>query len=282
MHIFSQIFKKKLTKKKKKSLLELSLSSSPWFYSLSPLFLKWNYWLILCFIVLFYWKGEFLLKQPFYLYQRFPFQKIDFHTNGILTNSRFLKMINLPKKGNLLDINLLSVTQSLEKFPLIKEVKIEKVFPFSLNVKVTERIPIAKIRDNKGNFSYVLDSEGVFLANNEKWQIHHLPEIVLPKKEIQKEGEVLDLQWQFALQLVSHFLKNIQNSEWLPLRVSLKNQHLIEMESKDGIRVFFGAENQERQIQDYSLIRKEMQNKGKKISSINLLPKKNIPIKFVQ
>jgi cell division protein FtsQ len=68
-----------------------------------------------------------------------------------------MKFAHLKPGMNIVSLNLHEIAQRLNTHPWVKEVKIERLFPHLLTIKVAERIPVALVNNKK---LFFVDGEG--------------------------------------------------------------------------------------------------------------------------
>lgn len=93
----------------------------------------------------------------------FTIKKIDvsYSITEDYDNSQITETLNSFEGKNLLFFDLEQVEESLEKFPDLKIISIEKKYPGIIKISIAERLPVFNLAvDNK---TYTLDKEGVII-----------------------------------------------------------------------------------------------------------------------
>ena len=93
----------------------------------------------------------------------FTIKKIDvsYSITEDYDNSQITQTLNSFEGKNLLFFDLEQVEESLEKFPDLKIISIEKKYPGIIKISIAERLPVFNLAvDNK---TYTLDREGVII-----------------------------------------------------------------------------------------------------------------------
>ena len=94
----------------------------------------------------------------------FSLKDIRFEGCKNVTPLELMKLAQIKKRTNLLTINLRKLAQRLNSNPWIKEVKVKRILPHTLKIKVKERIPVALVNHKK---LFLVDKEGVLFKEVE-------------------------------------------------------------------------------------------------------------------
>jgi len=92
----------------------------------------------------------------------FDISKVEINGNKKVSREALLKTAGLDKKKNIFTFDLALAGKKLEALPWMKEVKLERKFPRSVKIVISERVPVAMI-NLEG--LYYLDSEGNIFAD---------------------------------------------------------------------------------------------------------------------
>ena len=152
---------------------------------------------------------------------------------------------------NLMNVSRLAAAESIRTQPYIKEAEVARIFPNRLEIRVTERVPLAIISYDERYL--VLDENGyclteIGLATAESWV---LPVIrsssesirILPGERSADKGVLAALS--LIQQLDPLFMENIQSFE-------APSAERVAVINTDGLRVLFGQpEDLDRKLQNY-------------------------------
>ena len=216
-------------RKKRGSILSKNLSSKPkigvWVRILAELTSK----LFLAGVVgyLLFSGYNFLLSSP-----RFQIQNISFKGNQVLSNPEVLEWVGSLKGQNLFAINLAELNQRLSEHPWVKSSALQRKFPKSLVIEITERVPYARVMKDQ---VYLMDNFGVILSP-EKPEYRHLPLIIMEKN---KEKNLSNEKALYSLKTMRYFNK----------LSFFKNNPLDGAVMKSHSRVLFVTRNRDLQIQ---------------------------------
>jgi cell division protein FtsQ len=94
----------------------------------------------------------------------FSLKDIRFEGCKKVTPLELMKLTQIKEGSNLFTINLRELAQRLNSNPWIKDVKVKRIFPHTLKIKVNERIPVALVNHKK---LFLVDKEGILFKEVE-------------------------------------------------------------------------------------------------------------------
>lgn len=158
------MFRKKKSSKEEKSWRAIKQSGRPRAITTDAKKRLWQYWLkifkISCVglgILSILGVGYFFIKHDFisslFLGNDHPLKHIVFKTDGVLTDASIKKQIDPYIGTDLLSVDIFSIKESLEAIDQVKSAVVERLFPDTLKINLTEHQPIFKIVfiNEKGN-----------------------------------------------------------------------------------------------------------------------------------
>jgi cell division protein FtsQ len=89
-----------------------------------------------------------------------PVEKIDLQTDGAIDRAWVEKTLVLPRNITLMELDLTPLQQRLLASGQVRSVVLTKTFPATLTVKITERIPVARLRAETGR-DFIVARDGV-------------------------------------------------------------------------------------------------------------------------
>ena len=141
------IAKRRNSKSGQKKLLSVKVQSQQakrlrlrWLRSLAALALA-----VLVIITVFWQGGAFALNRLVYENESFSVKQLDYRTDGIITVDQLRKWAGVRSGDNLLKLDLLRIKRDIELAPRVKAASVERYLPDTLQVRVTERVPMAQI-----------------------------------------------------------------------------------------------------------------------------------------
>ena len=91
-------------------------------------------------------------------------KKIEFKTDGAITQKWLGKNGFFPERKNLAEIDVVALRRKLENVPQIKSAEVSKIYPDTIRISVSEYKPAAKVavRQDSKFYTYALSREGRF------------------------------------------------------------------------------------------------------------------------
>ena len=144
-----------------------------------------------------------IIKLPKVLYtenDRFRFNNLEIDSTGYWNKKEelLLKRLNLTKGTNLFSIDIKKLRDTLQNISSIENAEVRIVLPDTLKLKITERIPRAKLR--LGRQVAILDKTGTLMKSQEA----SISNVRLPLVINMRDGS----QLQPAMQLIMAALNN--------------------------------------------------------------------------
>lgn len=223
--------------------------------------------------------------------EKYKLREIKLETNGHLDHARVVEVAEIDLNASIFAIDTEDVRNKLRDLPEVIECSVQHRLPGTLRIDLTERVPVVWIECEGLNFpgrkdgGVLADKEGItFPCEGALWQTaRDLPVIVVTetKADAFEHGSVMKHPDALrALRLVRMFNARDVRSEWLPERVILRTNYSMEAVCNDGSHAIFGMYDHDRQMGDFLKISEHSRQTQRSIRQINLIPKKNIPVKF--
>ncbi|HMP90337.1 MAG TPA: FtsQ-type POTRA domain-containing protein [Kiritimatiellia bacterium] len=95
---------------------------------------------------------------------QFIIKNVEISSNGRLTGDHIKEFAGVIEGQNLFDIDILQVRKKLEEGPLIKKAEVQRRLPGTLVLRVSERIPLARIAHGQAGFFFSVDRDGHVLG----------------------------------------------------------------------------------------------------------------------
>src|SRR3984893_16535206 len=107
---------------------------------------------------------RFGAKRFFFENPDYQLSQIEIQTDGTLQRDQVLKAAELREGGNIFGVNLGQVRDRLQQLPQVDEVQVIRKLPGEIDIRITERKPIAWITGEK-QISDPFASDGAFLVD---------------------------------------------------------------------------------------------------------------------
>ncbi len=198
----------------------------------------------------------------------------DIRTDGNLTKEEIRKESGIAESAEFAKADLGDLKQKLEALPQIRQVTISDTG----RLEIETFKPVARMRSEADQTKlYLLDAGGYLkAASPEKEAELPFPSIVA-KERILPPGNITDSPSLFtALNLCVEW----KNSDEPITEVHELNDFSVEARFESGTSAIFGVRDLSRQINDLNLIFQRSKSSNRKIATVNLLMKRNIPITF--
>lgn len=185
--------------------------------------------------------GYFFINSAF-----FGLQYIVVEGNAALSDEEIIAQSGLALGTNLFKVDTNEAAVKIRMYPVIKRIEIERKLPATLNLKVEERIVVARIVDLQGFIE--VDGEGVYIRHTTDQSSEQLPVISgISLSEQDKPGAGLSSPGLVAaLELIrlmdESFLDNVA-------RIIAASPESLTLQTTKGVEVRFGKpEDLERKI----------------------------------
>jgi cell division septal protein FtsQ len=250
-------------------------------------------------LFLLYHCGLWLLEEGVLRNEAFAISSIDVQTDGQVPISELRRRIEVSPGDNLLALDLGRVKRDLELEPWIEGAVVERIFPHTLRVRVTEREPMARIyafqprRSGAGYdpvvfhvdpAGYVMRPRGQAAPNASPGSDdEYLPTLAGINTAELKPGQRLESPLAHAaLRLIAAF----ENSPMFGLvelaQVDLTGPDILRVSTRQGTGVTFGVDTFETQLRRWHTIHEAGLRLGKAIASLDLSMTNNLPAKWIE
>lgn len=221
--------------------------------------------------------------------EEFQLSQVNLETNGSMTAEHFARLTQIDLESSVFALKLSELKEKLLSRPGVLEASLHRRLPGTLKVEVTERVPIAWLeckplgivgRDPKTGL--LLDQGGVCFPCEFWWEeeARALPVVVVGQA---REGDVTIGKplrhhgGRRALALIKLAQATLQE-RWSLEVVAVERDYSLLGATSEGVMAYFGMFDHERQLGDLARLVRHSRETGEVIDSVNLIPKKNIPV----
>lgn len=182
--------------------------------------------------------------------ETFVIQHIEASSTGKLTANHLKEYGGFFEGVNLFDLDLNAVRKRLEEVPVIRDVEIQRRLPSTLYVRVSERVPLARVPQGQAGFFFSIDQDGKVLGLAGT-QFQHLPVITgFSDKGLTPGSSVQDQRASDALKFV-HMLDASPAQDTVRLkRIDVSNPDYLDCMLDSGVKVFLPRAVSEKKIED--------------------------------
>jgi hypothetical protein len=203
---------------------------------------------------------------------------------------------------NLLSLDLLRIKRNIELTPRVKIASVERFLPDTLQVRVTERVPMAQIwiwqrdSDNEGQYDCIrlqVDESGhvmppivgqsvVFPQHQSEWSLPVIAGIDLKTLRTLAPGRPAGLpKLKAALEVIREYRKSAMVGE-VDLRVvDLSQPQILRVTTGDGGQIDLSRNRLQQQFNRWARIRAHGQKYGLSIEAMDLSVTNNVPVRWM-
>jgi len=228
---------------------------------------------------------NFLLNQLLYTNPRYNLSEIDIEPHGRFTEYVIRQAANLEKGQNLWTLNLPKITKDLETLPYVSTAKVERHFPDTLTIHITERVPVVKIvglNSDLGNReTFYLDRDRYVLKprDNETPQI--LPEIVgLTNAELDPGVQLDQPSLSRALDILDAINHSSLNTTISVRTINLSDPLSITMTTTQDMSIRFQFDSLDEQLRRLKQVFEKADEMAKTVHTVDLTLNRNVPVTF--
>lgn len=224
--------------------------------------------------------NKFFLQNPEY-----NLRVVETDLDGLMTRDEAMQIAGIQTGKNIFRIDLGAAERQLQKIEQIDKVVIERDWPDRLSIRITKRVPVAWLArsgNDEDSHALLLDAQGrtmkPYRIETEYW---HLPVIYAPDIErIQKKDLLATADLQAALDLLAARAR--QSDSLLAIAsIDISKGYALEIVDADKAHITFSPENPEAQLERLQKLLVSCRDTGRKLESVNLIPKKYTPVRFL-
>ena len=238
-----------------------------------------------------YYGIQYGSKQLFFDNPDYRLTNISVQTDGTLHRDAVLKTADLREGVNIFSVNLGKVQEQLQTLPQVDEVQIVRTMPSSIEIKITERKPVAWITSGKelGNpfgtdGAFLVDARGVLMREKKLLPEYlGLPVIVGCSSESLESGKVVEtFEAKAALELLRLSTGSLMQTRFQVREIDVSKGYCLVVTDKNHTRVTFGFDNLEAQLQRLEQFLVYTDDSNRELETVNLLVQRNIPVTFAK
>ena len=229
------------------------------------------------------------LDKLFFDNQAYNLSNLTLELDGVMTPKDLLAETGIHIGQNIFRIDLAETDRRLRELPMVADVVIERLMPDGIDITLTARDPVAWVSSSSDASApytptemLLVDDSG-FLMKPRLLQpeFHQLPIIYGVKVAEIKEGSILhnDDLWQ-ALSLLRE-ARNQAGSLLVIRSLNLAKGYCIDALTDQQACVKFASGDFETQLAKMQRLLQHCRDTGRELESVNLIVRKNTPVKFV-
>lgn len=228
-------------------------------------------------------------RQAFYENSEFRLNRFVVATDGILSEADVAAASRIELGMNLMTIDLGAVRERIESLPMVTEVEVNRELPDLLEISIREKVPLAwlscpmhGVRPRSTAEGFLIDESGeVFRCQKLLKRFLDLPVIETYQLARPTEGIRVDTKLvKRAIELLQESNRQF-GSDGLEIKeVKIANSYSLVVRYNNHMEVTFGVKDVDRGLQDLRWIVTHAHSAGQQLATVNVMPKKNIPVTF--
>ena len=247
-------------------------------------------------LVAFAWAGhrawvKFVVKNP-----DFRLTQLELPEGGQVSGARVLEACGIGMDESVFAIDVTELERKLEAMPEVKSAEVIPRYPGTLIVNLVERNPVAwveceplGIHGRDAMRGLLVDEEKVlFSCDPDVFErFENLPVISLPELTKEEIGSGMTLGQKVGLRAYDLIRKAeaLREDQGLLLPdfdlIRVRSETSLEAILAGETRVVFGLYEHERQLEDLSTILAAAARDGRRLGHVNLIPRRNIPVGYL-
>ncbi|MEP2775175.1 MAG: FtsQ-type POTRA domain-containing protein [Luteolibacter sp.] len=230
------------------------------------------------------------IEHSFHKNPDFNLQVIDLNENDVLDEADLVDYLSIDLASNIFDFDVEHLEQQLLLIPAISMAEVKRNLPGTLEIRVKTRRPAAWIAcpdegypAQRRHDALLVDQDG-FTYPCPPGQVEGCKELPILLLSTMSEhhitpGKILDHpQYKHCLHLLKAVVTRDRADLAMIETISQKNKWSLLLVTRGGTAATFGLGNHDRQLDYFEQALNHAQKKGYGIETINLIPKRNIPI----
>jgi len=229
-----------------------------------------------------------LLKNPEY-----NVAELNVETDGVLQPDAVLQAADLHKGENIFLLNLARAKARIEAIPEVERAQVTRQLPNRISIQISERKPVAWIATGHGPATrdalttaknvYFIDARGILLQPRKiTSQDAYLPLIRSYNSGPLADGQEAEgEEVRAALDLLHAHQDSLIAARFQIEEIDLAKHFGLEVKDRNGLQVLFGLDDMDRQLKRLDVYLQNIDQRGQKPQTINLLAQRNVPVTFV-
>lgn len=230
------------------------------------------------------------IEHTFHRNPDFQLKAINLNPNDVLDEAELVEILDIDLAANIFDFDVDVLEAKLLEQPAISNARVERNLPGTLDFLITTRKPAAWVASPEEGFpaarrdgSLLVDHEGfAYLCPPGQLEMSQaLPILALSKDAIHpiRAGKTLDHpQYKETLRLLKSVISQCPDELPMVDSISQANTWSLNLVTRGGTVATFGLGDHARQLEYLARALDHARSKGYKIGTINLIPKRNVPI----
>jgi cell division septal protein FtsQ len=228
-------------------------------------------------------------KHFFFENPDYQLSQIDIQTDGTLQRDQILKATDIREGENIFRVNLAQVRDRLQQLPQVDEAQVLRKLPGEIDIRITERKPIAWITSDKqisdpfaSDAAFLVDARGVLMKEKKLLPEYlGLPLITGCTSESLEPGKTVEsFEGKAALELLRLSTRSFMQTRFLIREIDVSKGYCLVVSDKNHSRVTFGFDNLDAQLERLEQFLVYADDSKQELATVNLMVQRNIPVTF--
>ncbi len=229
--------------------------------------------------------SKFALKKLVWENPAYALDDIRVTTDGLLTRAQILEIMEIQDGKNIFSVDLAKSRKALDLLPQVERVDLRRVLPSRIDVRISERQPIAWVAPSADTElgvdgkAFLVDTRGYVMRTRKVLPEHlALPVLIGVVMEDVAPGQKLPTAEAFsAVELIKLSADDLR---WQPRVVDVSKGYCLLVTDQRKAKVTFGFENIEGQLSRLRQIIDYVEPTQREFQSVNLMLERSVPIVF--
>ena len=229
---------------------------------------------------------KFFFENPSY-----RLSQIEVQTDGTLQREQILKTTGLREGESIFRVNLARVHDALQQLPQVDEVQITRKLPSEIDIRITERKPVAWITGEKqitdpfaAEGAFLVDGRGVLMKEKKLLPEYlGLPLITGCTSEALEAGKIVgSFEAKAALELLGLSTRSFMQMRFQIREIDVSKGYCLLVTDKNHTQVTFGFDNIDGQLERLEQFLVYSDDSKRELATVNLIVQRNIPVTFTR
>jgi cell division septal protein FtsQ len=206
-------------------------------------------------------------------------------SDGLLTRLQILEVAGIQEGENIFRVDLHKAKMALDQIPQIERVEIRRVLPDRVDIRISERQPLAwvaastSVRLGVGSDAYLVDARG-YVMRPRKVMPEHLALPVITGVFMEDVAPGQKLPSAEAVAAVELIRLSAEDLRWQPRVVDISKGYCLSVIDNRKARITFGFDALEEQLFKLRQLIELVEPTQKEFVSVNLMLEKSVPVVF--
>ena len=229
------------------------------------------------------------LDKFFYCNPAYNLRELNLELDDVITGEDLVARTGIEIGENIFGIDLAATEKSLRSIPMVKDVFIERILPSTVKITLTSRVPVAWVSPatdpstpyDPANMELVDASGFLMKPLLVTTSQHQLPVIYgVNSREIGDRESLHNDDLKKALTLLS-IARTSVDSLLVIRSLNISKGYCIDAITDQNAHIKFASDDFPTQIEKLRRLLEHCRDTGRQLESVNLMAKKNTPVKFV-